>query len=116
MYAVVAEWSTGGGDTRNFDELTSRLDIDADPPAGLVVHSAGATPDGGFRTYDIWTTREAFEAFESERLMPAVEAMLAELPPERRAAASPPERTVYPLHRVVVPSESSTRLPSGSRT
>jgi hypothetical protein len=116
MYAVVAEWSTGGNDTRNFDELTRRMNIDEDPPAGLVVHSAGTTPEGGFRTYNIWETREAFEAFESERLMPAVEAMIAGLPPERRAAASPPERTVYPLHRVLVPSESSTRLSSGSRT
>ena len=103
MYAVISEWSTGGNDTRNYDEVIRRANIHEDPPAGLVAHGAGTTPEGGFRVADIWETREAFEAFEAERLTPAVEAMLAALPPERRGPASPPRRSVYELHDVLVP-------------
>jgi hypothetical protein len=103
MFAVISEWSSGGNDTRNYDEVTRRMNIHEDPPAGLVAHGAGATPEGGFRVSDIWETREAFEAFESERLGPTVEAVLAELPPERREASNPPRRSVYELHDVLVP-------------
>jgi hypothetical protein len=108
MYAIVSEWPTGGNDTRNYDEITRRMNIRDDPPAGLVAHCAGATPEGGFRISDIWQTREAFEAFESERLLPTVEAVMAALPPERRAAADPPRRTVSELHAVLVPAPVAT--------
>jgi hypothetical protein len=108
MYAVTSEWSGGGSDTRNYDEVSRRTNAHDDPPAGLVAHCAGATPEGGFRIFDIWETREAFEAFESERLSPAVEAVMAELTPERRALADPPRRSVYELHDVLIPSRAAT--------
>jgi hypothetical protein len=116
MYAVIADWATGGDDTRNYDEITRRMRFDEDPPAGLVAHAAGATPDGGFRVVGLWETRGAFEAFRSERLEPTVHEVISELPPERQAASGPPGLTIYPLHHALVASESSTRLPSGSRT
>jgi hypothetical protein len=102
-YAVIAEWATGGHDTRTYDEITRRMDFDRDPPAGLIVHSAGATPEGGFRISDVWETREAYEAFEAERLKPVIDEVVSELPPERQAEPGPPETTGYELHHVVMP-------------
>lgn len=116
MYAVIADWATGGDDTRNYDEITRRMRFDDDPPAGLVAHAAGATPEGGFRIVGLWETRDDFEAFRSDRLEPAVREVIAALPPKRQAASEPPGLTVYPLHHVLVATDSSTRLPSGSRT
>jgi quinol monooxygenase YgiN len=48
---------------------------DSDAPEGLIVHSAGKTGDGWY-VYDIWESREAFERFENERLMPAFADMM----------------------------------------
>jgi hypothetical protein len=106
-YAVIAEWAGGGHDTRNYDEISRRLNIEEDPPAGLVVHTAGATPEGGFRISDVWETREAYEAFASERLAPIQQEVIAALPPERRAEAAPPVTTVYELHDMVVPAPAA---------
>ena len=106
-YAVIAEWSAGGHDTGNYDEVTRRMDIDRDPPAGLIVHSAGATPEGGFRICDVWETREAFEIFEAERIRPTVDAVLSEVPPERRPAQRAPRVSVYALHNLLVPAPAA---------
>jgi quinol monooxygenase YgiN len=39
---------------------------------GLIVHTAGEGPDG-FCVVDVWESREAFDTFMNERIMPAVE-------------------------------------------
>jgi heme-degrading monooxygenase HmoA len=39
---------------------------------GLIVHTAGEGPDG-FCVVDIWESREAFDRFTNERIMPAIE-------------------------------------------
>ncbi len=103
-YAVIAEWSAGGHDTGNYDEITRRLDIDRTPPPGLIVHSAGTTPEGGFRICDVWETREAYEAFDEERLRPTAEAVVSALPPERRPEEMAPRVSVYRLHHLLVPA------------
>jgi hypothetical protein len=51
----------------------------ADVP-GLILHSAGPS-EGGFYAYDVWESREAFEAFMKERLAPAFESMTGGPPP-----------------------------------
>jgi hypothetical protein len=38
-------------------------------PEGLILHVAGPT-DEGFRTIDVWETREAWERFQSDRPTP----------------------------------------------
>ena len=106
-YAVIAEWSAGGHDTSNYDEVTRRMDIDWDPPAGLIVHSAGATPEGGFRISDVWETREAYEAFDAERIRPTVAAVISELPPERRPAQLAPQVSIYELHHMLIPAPAA---------
>jgi hypothetical protein len=42
-------------------------------PEGLIVHTAGESPMG-FYIYDIWESKEAFQKFAEEQLMPAAEA------------------------------------------
>jgi hypothetical protein len=106
-YAVIAEWSAGGHDTSNYDEITRRMDVDRDPPAGLIVHSAGTTPEGGFRICDVWETREAYEAFDAERLRPMADSVLSALPPERQPAQRAPQVSVYELHNLLVPAPAA---------
>jgi hypothetical protein len=108
-YAVITEWPDGGRDTRNYDAITRRMDVRADPPEGLIAHAAGATPEGGFRISDVWETREAYEAFHAGRLTPAIDEVMAGLPAERRARATPPAVTVYELHDVIVPAAAAAR-------
>jgi hypothetical protein len=50
-------------------------------PAGLVVHVAGEGPKGGVRIIDVWESRQAYERFRDERLIPAIE----------RVTGSPPD-------------------------
>ena len=106
-YAVIAEWAGGGHDTRDYDEVTRRMGIDEDPPEGLIVHSAGTTPEGGFRISDVWETREDYEAFESGRLKPTIDEVISALPPDRQAEARPPQLSVYELHHLVVPAATA---------
>jgi hypothetical protein len=49
-------------------------------PEGLVVHSAGPAENGWY-IYDIWESREAFQRFSDERLMPAVREVFGDTPP-----------------------------------
>ncbi len=98
--AVVHEWPTGGQDTSNYDAIAERLGERDSPPEGMIVHTAGTTGDGGFRVFDVWVSREAYERFERDRLMPAVHAVLSARggPPP-----SPPAVSVYELHALIHP-------------
>lgn len=45
------------------------MEIDTDPPEGMIVHSAGPV-DSGWGVIDCWESREAFDTFVQERLLP----------------------------------------------
>ena len=107
--AVIQEWAGAGHDTTNYDEISRRMGVQGDPPAGLIVHTAGTTGDGDFRISDVWETREAWEAFRDERLMPTVERVISELPPERRASSGPPATQVYELYDLIRPEPGVLR-------
>jgi hypothetical protein len=78
------------------------------PPSGLILHVAGPT-DEGFRVIDIWTSEQAWQAFQAERLAPAIAALGG---PARPA---PTFRDLHPAHVVVgdqiqsTPSEGADR-------
>ncbi len=59
--------------TANYDTIKEQLGVDEDPPAGLIVHSAGYGQDGTFRIVDVWESQEHLDRFLSERLMPVVD-------------------------------------------
>jgi hypothetical protein len=43
-----------------------------DAPAGLIVHTAGPSEEGWY-IYDIWESKDAFQRFTQEKLMPATQ-------------------------------------------
>jgi hypothetical protein len=57
---------------------------DSDAPEGLIVHSAGQG-QGGWYVYDIWESREAFQRFMDEKLMPAFGDLMGDQQPPEEA-------------------------------
>ena len=90
--AVIQEFPIEGDDrsTANYDHVQEALGGGA--PAGGLVHSAGFDEEAGvFRIFDVWESREAWDTFLNDHLMPAVRPMM-----ER--GGRPPETRVYELH------------------
>jgi hypothetical protein len=56
-----------------YDEVVASLDLDANPPAGAILHLAGEA-DGAFLVSEIWRTEQTFQAFHDFRLVPALKA------------------------------------------
>src|SRR5262245_36187519 len=72
-----------------YDRLVVKLDLDADPPSGQILHVA-APVDDGFEICEIWRTREAAIAYLESRFRPAL----------IRVGAEPPTVRVVPLHNL----------------
>ena len=92
--AMVQDWPDGGHDTTNYDAITEKMGARENPPDGLIVHTAGALENGAFRIFDVWESREHFERFMQDRLMPAIKEVVG----ATGADAPPPEMTMYDLH------------------
>ena len=96
----VQEFAIEGDDrsTTNYDAVSERLGVDADPPAGLIVHTAGFDKDAGvFRIMDVWETKEDVDRFMHGRVMPIVQELMA-----GDGAGAPPSREgSYELHHIV---------------
>jgi hypothetical protein len=95
--AFVQEFKIDGDDrsTTNYDAVSARLDVSADPPAGLIVHTAGFDEASGvFRIFDVWESREHGDTFWRERLQPTLDELTGSM-----ENASPPDReSWYELH------------------
>jgi len=92
--AVIQEFPIDGDDrtTANYDRVQEALSVSTDPPAGGLVHTAGFDEEAGvFRIFDVWESKEAWEAFLHDRLMPIVRPMMEE-------GGGPPVTRVYELH------------------
>ena len=70
--AVGIRLKFAGGTQENYDAAHGVMEIDSDPPKGMMVHSSGPI-DGGWGVIDFWESREAFDSFVSERLMPGLQ-------------------------------------------
>lgn len=73
-----------------YDTVMARLELDANPPAGGVLHLAVLTEEG-LQVCDVWQTEQAFHGFLEHRLMPVV----GEL-----GLLGKPEISVVPLHNL----------------
>ncbi|HJZ62122.1 MAG TPA: hypothetical protein VKD47_08205 [Miltoncostaeaceae bacterium] len=96
----VQEFDVPAGDrsTANYDEIARRVGGDSDPPAGLIVHTAGFAGDT-FRIMDVWESEAAWNAFRDKRLMPVLKEVMGGDP-----EAGPPMREyTYELHDVITP-------------
>jgi hypothetical protein len=89
--AVGIRLKFSGGTQAQYDAVHGHMDIDNDPPEGLIFHSAGPI-DEGWGVIDFWESAEAFDRFVQGRLMPAI----GEL--GDGAFASPPDRKDFPVH------------------
>ncbi len=43
----------GGMDAQPYEQVNSRVNPPGSPPAGLIFHSAGPSPSGGWRIVDV---------------------------------------------------------------
>jgi hypothetical protein len=82
--------------TTNYDSVSKRLNVHADPPAGLIIHTAGFTGKGIFRIADVWESEAAWETFRDGRLAEALKPMM-----ESGEGSPPTVEYGYELHDVV---------------
>ncbi len=88
-----------GGDrsTANYDAVSRRLDVEADPPEGIIVHTAGFDEDAKvFRIFDVWESEQHARRFLDERLGPILRELFADAPP-----GAAPRETLYELYDVM---------------
>jgi hypothetical protein len=54
----------------------------SEPIPGLIIHTAGATASG-WRIFDVWESKDDFERFMNDVIMPATEGLdMPQIPPE----------------------------------
>ena len=94
--AVGLRLKFGGGTQEQYDTVHRHINVDGDPPPGLIFHSAGPI-DGGWGVIDVWESRAAFDAFIEGRLGPAV----GELGED--AFQGPPDIKEFPVHHYTKP-------------
>lgn len=85
-----------GGTQEQYEAIHRRVDVDNDPPPGLIFHSAGPI-EGGWGVIDFWESREAFDEFVAGRLRPGIEALGDE------AMQSPPDIKEFPVRHITKP-------------
>jgi hypothetical protein len=92
--AAVQEFDVEAGDrsTTNYDAFAARLRAQ-DAPKGLILHTAGFTPDDVFRIFAVWESAEDFQRVADEVLAPMVRSI-----PGAEEAGPPDRQYIYPLH------------------
>ena len=69
--AVAVSVRFPGLTSAKYDELIAALELDANPPAGLILHVA-AEGEGEIVATELWRTEQTFRAFYDYRLRPAL--------------------------------------------
>lgn len=82
-----------------FDTVTQKLGDE--PPEGILARMAGSVA-GGFRVITVWESREQYERFREERLLPAIREAIGE-----EATSGPSEAEIYELHDIFIKPEGS---------
>lgn len=57
-----------------YEGVTANMGLEASPPEGLLLHTAGELDDGRVRIIDIWESEQAMLNFSRERLWPSLAA------------------------------------------
>ena len=96
--AFIQEFAgTDDTSTTNYDAIAAKIK-EGPWPEGCLAHTAGFAPDGTFRIYDLWDSKEHLDAFVSGTLMPLVEQLLGDRPD----AVPPTKEETYELHESIV--------------
>lgn len=85
-----------GGTQEQYEAVHKRVNVDGDPPSGMIFHSAGPV-DGGWGVIDFWESRDDFDRFAGERLQPAIQEL------GDQAMPNPPDIREFPVHNITKP-------------
>jgi len=100
MTSIVKQTLPEGVTLEMLDAVTVEMNVDANPPKGLIVHTHYAEGDK-IHIFDVWETEPDYRAFAQDRLAPAM-AKVAErnnMPAPGGPTGSPMD--VVEVHRVV---------------
>ncbi|HWC87793.1 MAG TPA: hypothetical protein VG388_14740 [Solirubrobacteraceae bacterium] len=84
-----------GVNQEQFDAVNARIDPASNPPDGAIFHLSGPI-DEGWHVIDVWESRAHFDAFQENRIAPAVAAAGVEM-------QGPPDITEFPVHEMFIP-------------
>jgi len=85
-----------GGTPEQYEAMHAEMDVDANPPDGLLFHMAGPIDDG-WGIIDSWESRGQFDAFQADRIMPAMEKL------GDQGMPGPPNIREFPVHHYTKP-------------
>jgi hypothetical protein len=68
--AICTRLRFNGGTPRQHESINAYLNVQVDPPEGLILHASGPV-EGGWTMLDVWESHEAFERFAETRALPA---------------------------------------------
>jgi hypothetical protein len=88
---MLLDWDGVGQE--QYDAIHGSLGLDDKPADGLLLHTAGPKP-GGWRVFDVWESKEAFDRFVQDRLMPAA---------QEAGVADRPQPQLYEVYNVYSP-------------
>jgi hypothetical protein len=94
--AVGLRLKFSGGTLEQYEAVHGHMDVQNNPPEGLIFHSAGPI-EGGFGVIDFWESREQFDRFVQQRLQPAIGELGDQAPP------APPDIREFPVHNILKP-------------
>ena len=80
----------------DYERVVQAMDVDENPPPGLIVHAAGET-DGTWQSVDVWESQADYDRFREERLMPAVIKAMG----EEAVSAGPPPQEMFDVKHIV---------------
>ena len=86
-----------GVDVGFLDEVSREMNVESDPPPGLLVH-VHFMENGRARVVDVWDSAEDLDAFRLSRLMPAIQKVATQRGLEM---TTPPESSVADVASVV---------------
>jgi hypothetical protein len=84
--------------TEMYDRVNAEMNVDGDPPEGLIFHWSGEV-DGKWTITDVWESSEAYERFRDERLLPTIQRVSGMDPSE----GPQPTRSDFAVHHYVKP-------------
>ena len=72
MAVLLEQTMPEGVDLAMLDDVTTEMNVTANPPKGMVVH-VHLMENGRVKVVDVWESAADFEAFRNDRLGPALE-------------------------------------------
>jgi hypothetical protein len=102
MTIMQMEWP--GVTEQQYHDVFKALGLDHNPPTGGILHVAGFS-GGTMRVLDVWESQTAFETFQRDRLMQAV---------QKAGIQTQPKVQFYPLHNIYAPNLEAIRRAGAS--